>query len=431
MSSSSGNNDRPGVPPRMSAGSLPDDFPSVQFGVQSGKGRRVGALARYVFAATLVRSADGGAVVAIVLLAHAQGMPGWVAGLLGASITAPHLLGPFIARRLDTARDGRTVIALSAVLHGVLLGAAALLLPVTGAIWPAVLLFVSGIFGPMLTGGISSRLPSIAGPGQRSQRRAQSWDVASYGLSGTLGPAAVAWIAATSDPLTATLVLAGAAVVGAGAVLALPKQEPPGNPEDVPSPVRTLLLIWNRGPLRRTLALTVTVAFSVAALPIYAVAVAPAFGGAAAGGTLVAAYGIGNLLGSAGLMIRPLRRDADLLMSSLAAVVAATLVLVMFTPTLTTALPAFALAGIANAMFFAATLAARSEYAPTEIRGQVFIWVGALKITAGSAGTAVAGAAITHTVWAPLLLATVFTATAATTTTLQRHHSQRASNQSP
>jgi hypothetical protein len=207
-----------------------------------------------------------------------------------------------------------------------------------------------------------------------------------------------------SDALTATLVLAGAAVVGAGAVLALPRQEPPDTAVDVPSPGRTLGLIRARGPLRRTPGLTVAVAFSVAALPIYAVATAPAFGGAAAAGTLVAAYGIGNLLGSAGLMLRPLRRDADLLMSSLAVLVAATLILVMLTPTLPTSLIAFGPAGIANAMFFAATLAARSEYAPIEARGQIFIWVGALKIAAGSAGTAVAGATIAQTVWAPLLL---------------------------
>ena len=394
-------------------------------GAPRWKDRRAGPLARYVFAATLVRSADGGAVVAIVLLAHASGMPGWLAGLLGASITAPHLLGPLIARHLDTARDGRKVIAFSAVLHGGLLGAAALLLPVTVAIWPAMLLFVSGIFGPMLTGGISSRLPSIAGPEQRSQRRAQSWDVASYGLSGTLGPAAVAWIAAGSDALTATLVLAGAAVAGAGAVLALPKQEPPDKAVDVPSPRRTLSLIWERGPLRRTLGLTVTVAFSVAALPIYAVATAHAFGGASAAGTMVAAYGIGNLLGSAGLMLRPLRRDADPLMSSLAALVAATLILVMLTPTLPTSLIAFCLAGVANAMFFAATLAARSEYAPIEARGQVFIWVGALKIAAGSAGTAIAGATIEQTVWAPLLLATALTAAAATTSIIERSRPRR------
>lgn len=132
--------------------------------VPQGTEHRIGALARYVFTATLVRSADGGAVVAIVLLAHACGMPGWLAGLLGASITAPHLLGPFIARQMDTARDGRKVIAFSAVLHGVLLGTAALLMPVAWAVWPAILLFVSRIFGPMLTGGISSRLPSIACP---------------------------------------------------------------------------------------------------------------------------------------------------------------------------------------------------------------------------------------------------------------------------
>lgn len=75
-----------------------------------------------MLAATLVRSADGGAVVAILLLAHASGLPAWVSGLLGASITAPHLLGPFIARRLDTAADGRMVIAFSAVAHGALLG---------------------------------------------------------------------------------------------------------------------------------------------------------------------------------------------------------------------------------------------------------------------------------------------------------------------
>ncbi|MGK0714481.1 hypothetical protein ACR5KS_00175 [Leucobacter sp. W1153] len=246
-----------------------------------------------MFAATLVRSADGGAVVAIVLLASASGQPGWVSGLLGASITAPHLLGPFIARRLDTAKDGRKIIAVSAVIHGTLLGTAALLLPVTWAVIPALLLTLSGLFGPMLTGGISSRLPSIAGPSQQSQRRAQSWDVASYGISGTMGPAVVAAVAAATGPLAATLILAGAAILGAGAVLALPRQAPLDDLNAVPSPARTLMTIWRSGPLRRTLGLTIIVAFSVAVLPIYAVAIAPGLGGAAIAGTLVASYGIG------------------------------------------------------------------------------------------------------------------------------------------
>lgn len=107
-------------------------------------------------------------------------------------------------------------------------------------------------------------------------------------------------------------------------------------------------------------------------------------------------------------------------MSSLAALVAAALILVMLTPTLPASLIAFCLAGIANAMFFAATLAARSEYAPIEARGQVFIWVGALKIAAGSVGTAVASASVTQTVWVPLLLATALTAAAATASISER-----------
>ena len=39
---------------------------------------------------------------------------------------------------------------------------------------------------------------------------------------------------------------------------------------------------------------------------------------------------------------------------------------------------AFTVVGVANSLFFAVTLAARSEYSPLESRGQVFIWVGAL-----------------------------------------------------
>lgn len=123
-------------------------------------------------------------------------------------------------------------------------------------------------------------------------------------------------------------------------------------------------------------------------------------------------------------MIRPLRSEADRLMSFLAVLVAATLTLVILTPTLATSLVAFGLTGIANAMFFAATLAARSEYAPIQSRGQIFIWVGALKIAAGSAGTAVAGATTTSATWAPLAIATALTTLAATSSIIDRSHAR-------
>lgn len=90
-------------------------------------------------------------------------------------------------------------------------------------------------------------------------------------------------------------------------------------------------------------------------------------------------------------MVRPLRGDADQLTAVLAELVAATLFAVLAAGNVPVAIVVFTVAGMANSLFFAATLAARSEYAPRESRGQVFIWVGALKIAAGSAGTAAAG----------------------------------------
>lgn len=395
--------------------------------IDSGKSTVPGGLARYVLAATLARSADGGAVVAVVLLVTTSGAPGWLAGILGACITAPHLFGPLIARCLDTARDGRIVIALACIAHGLTLASAVLLYPVTPPIVPGLLLLASGLVGPLLTGGISSRLAAIAGSDRTSQRRAQGWDVATYGIGGTIGPALVAAVSAWADPAMAALILSGSTVVAAAVVRLLPYSPPAAVPSDVPRPGRTLLMMVGSGPLRRTLYLTVVVALSVAALPITAVAstgvlrVEPA-----AAGILTAAYGLGGLIGSAGVMIRPTRTDADPLMTWLGAAVGAALCGAALAGVFPAAIVAYAFAGLLNSYFFAATLAARSEYAPAEARGQVFVWVGALKITAGSAGTAVAGAMIASSAQLPLFLASGLIFVAVTVSVLDRYRNRTA-----
>ena len=271
-----------------------------------------GGLTRYVVAASLARLADAGGVVAIVLMVTTSGGAGWEAGLLGASIAAPHLLGPFVARRVDLARDGRNVIAIACVLHGVTLAAAVLLFPYVWPIVTAAILVASGLLGPLLTGGISSRLPAIAGPDRRHQRRAQGWDVATYGLAGTIGPTMVAVLSTWSSPTVAGLALAGVTFIAAAFVRLLPFAPAAGSPEEIPRPLRTLGIMLTSGPLRRTLYLTVIVALSVAVLPITAVASTSRLGIPAAGaGILIGAYGLGNLAGSAGVMLRPPRGEAD------------------------------------------------------------------------------------------------------------------------
>jgi hypothetical protein len=380
-----------------------------------------GGLARYVAAATLARTADGGAVVAIVLMVTTSGEPGWLAGLLGACITAPHLLGPLVARSLDSCRDGRVLIAWACIIHGATLAAAVLLYPVT---WPALtgfLLVASGLVGPLLTGGISSRLPAIAGPDRVSQRRAQGWDVATYGIGGTIGPSVVAAVSAWAGPTVAALILAAGTFVAAAVVRLLPYVPPAAVAAEVPRPARTLRLMAVTGRLRRMLYLTVTVAFSVAALPIAAVASTAMFHvQPAAAGVLTAAYGLGGLAGSAGVMCRPLRGDADRLVTRLAGLVAAALAVAALSGSFAPAVAAYAAAGVMNSYFFAATLAARSEFAPPQVRGQVFVWVGALKIAAGSAGTAAAGVVLTGAPQFPLFLAAAFILAVAGTSVLDR-----------
>jgi hypothetical protein len=313
------------------------------------------------------------------------------------------------------------VIALACVVHGATLAGAVLLLPVTHPAVPAALLVVSGLAGPLLTGGISSRLPALAGSDRTSQRRAQGWDVATYGIGGTVGPTLVAAISAWATPLLSGLVLAAATFVAAGMVLLLPYAAPAADTVDVPSPARTFVLMVTSGPLRRTLYLTMAVACSVAVLPITAVAGTGRFGVApAVAAVLTAAYGLGNLAGSAGVMIHPPSGEADRLMTRLALVVAAALLGVALMPEFALAVPAYAAAGVANAYFFAATLAARNEYAPVEARGQVFVWIGALKITAGSAGTAMAGAVAAVTVQLPLALVIAITTAFATLSSAER-----------
>ena len=86
------------------------------------------------------------------LLCVAEGgfeQPALVGGLLAAALTAPHLVAPWLAARMDRARDGRWLIAGGMAAFGVLLAAAtlalgrlplamvAVLVVLAGALWSA------------------------------------------------------------------------------------------------------------------------------------------------------------------------------------------------------------------------------------------------------------------------------------------------------
>jgi MFS family permease len=182
----------------------------------------------------------------------------------------------------------------------------------------------------------------------------------------------------------------------------------------------TLALIARTGHLRRTVYLTMIVALSVAALPITAVHMTKILGiEPATAAVLTAAYGLGNLIASIAVMVFPLTGGPDRLMRRLALGVVAGLLTVTASPAFAVSVAAYALTGILNALFFASTLAARTEYAPSRARSQVFIWVAALKITSGSAGTALACSLTGMSVRLPLIVGVLAVSAAVVTATIE------------
>jgi hypothetical protein len=354
-------------------------------------------LVRYGVAATLARGADGGAAVGLVLLAvdPAVGREhgAQIGGLLAVGLTAPHLLGPWVARLLDRAPDGRLVLAASSLTFGLVLAATSWLLGRAPAPAVALLVAIAGACGPMLTGGLSSRLAGIAS----DERRAEGWDAVTYGIGGTAGPAAVAALAGPFTPLAAMLALAGAAVAAAAVTLTLPRECNPTATGEGGLPVRAVLrLLVACGPLRRVGVVTLLTALSLGALGSV---IAVVFGSTltsrpGAGAALAAAFGLGNLAGSLLVTAFPLRGEPETMTARFALLMSACLALCAIAPSYPSALIAFFLAGASNAPFFTATLAARSRYSPSEARAQVFVSMAATKVAMASAGTALAGAAI-------------------------------------
>lgn len=376
--------------------------------------RAAGPLARYLVAATLARGADAGAAVGLVLLAvsPAAGLQHGVkaGGLLAAALTAPHLLGPWVARHLDRAHDGRRVLAAAFTAYGIALAAASLGLGHIPFALVLIAVVAAGACGPLLTGGLSSRLASIAGSGRpdghagatgderhdgrAGSGRAEGWDAVTYGLAGTLGPGLVAVLASATSPLAALLTLAAATVVAAAMTLTLPRTERAASSAATLAVREALRLLVAHGPLRRVGVATMLTAASFGALSVIAVMLGPSLTShASAGASLVAAFGLGNLAGSGLVTVFPLRGEPERLTTRWVVVMGAALGICALAPSYPLALAAFALAGASNAPFFTATLAARSRYSPPEARAQVFVSLAGVKVAMASAGTALAGAA--------------------------------------
>lgn len=358
--------------------------------------RSSGPLIRYLVTAALVRTAVGGAAVGLFsLTVHADPTGGGTAlgGLLAALLTAPYVAGPWLARMLDGARDGRVLLALSFVVFGVTLAASALLFGHTSDLVVAALIAVAGLCGPLVTGGLSSRLASIAGGNARSERRAEGWDSATYGIGNTFGPAAVGAVGALAGPLAAVVALGAAAVLAAGCVLTLPASEARAAGAVPALHVReTMRIIATVGQLRRVMVAMMLTALVAGGITVIATVLGGQLAAAAdAGPVLAATYGLGYLAGSVVVGLAPPRGEPERVAMILVVASAVAVAGCALAPNYLVALGVFALAGAASATLFTATLAVRSVYSPPRARAQVYVSMGGVKMAVASAGTALAG----------------------------------------
>ncbi|GLY15178.1 MFS transporter [Kineosporia sp. NBRC 101677] len=356
------------------------------------------ALTRYLIAATLARSADAGAPVGFVLLAGTvPGLhrPELVGALLVTCLMLPHLLGPLAGRRLDRSRDGRRLIAAVCVGYAVLIGAATLTLGHAPLALVLGLAALAGAGGPLLTGGLSSRLAALSPPDEHAQRRAQGLDSLSYGIGGTGGTALVASLAALTGPRVALLALAFTTLVAAALIRGLPPGEK-AVPADLVLPLRSALGLFTApGPLRRVMGTMLVVAFPNGAVAVIAVALADDLDvSAGTAGLLTAVFGLGYLIGSLILIAWPLPGEPERSVAVTVAVVSIFFACCAVAPNYVVASVAFFLLGASNAPYFTATLAARSRYSPPGARAQVFVTMAALKVGSSAAGSAAAGVAI-------------------------------------
>ena len=370
---------------------------------------RANALARFILAAILVRTCTGGAAVAVILLAKNSGADGSLIGVLTACLTVPHVVGPIYGRWLEKAKNPFFIIAVACLFFAIFFQMTIWNIG-TWSTWLVVIsLLVCGACSSFLMGGLSTQLNRLVSDDLTAKRRAQSWDAMTYGMGLTIGPMFIALLTLQySTDLTISILMC-LPLLAAVIILTLPK--PAHNKEggcvDMFTMQQVFITLWQTPALKTTLLMTSGAAFSFAALPVLAVFLSETFGqGQEKGALLVTLYGVGCLCGATALIFKPMLKEALLLLRNIGILLVVCLILVVISSYLSfvACMLAYWICGVINSLFFAATIAARTEYAPEAGAAQIYMWVAAAKITAASAGAFAAGVLVEQLISLPMFL---------------------------
>ncbi|GIJ43956.1 MFS transporter [Virgisporangium aliadipatigenens] len=351
-------------------------------------------LARYLLVAALVRLADEGARVAIVLLAVDRTGDAALGGILVAALMIPHVVAaPLIGAYGDRTRRPRLFYTVALLTFASSLAGCALLVGGAPA-WTAVVVVVlGGCCAPLATGGLSSLLKELV-PAKR-RPRAYSFDVLTYNTAGIVGPAFAALLAARIDARPAALVAAAVAACGALLVLTLPLRERVASGPRPPMAAGVVVL-WTDPVLRAITFASSLGAIGIGVLPIAATVLATErTGDATDAGLLISAYAVGGLIGSlANARFTPWVERPQRLVIWGTLVGAVPLMCVPLGGGMPVAVVLFALSGFTTGPVASGQFGVRDRYAPAPVHTQVFTISAGIKVSSGAVGAAVAGATI-------------------------------------
>jgi len=346
---------------------------------------------RYLAAAVLVRLADEGSRVVLVLLALQRTGSATVGGFLVAAFVFPHVVAaPWAGLLVDRAAQPQRILAAAASCFAAALACAALMIGnvALGAVFA--LLVLGGCCGPVITGSLTSQLPALVA--RTALPRAFGLDSLSYNVAGIVGPALGAVIAGAFSPAAAMFSLVASAAIGGGLLAILPIDATVSRPQVQAPHLTGIVTVFRQRVLGLVTAASSVGQVGAGSLPVVAAILAARHHHAAAAGYLMAAYASGGLIGSIAWTLRPAgaRKAPLVVMVALVASGVPLAIAAAIHPLLPTAV-FFAMSGLFLGPMVGALFTARHDEAPPQLRAQVFAVGAGVKTTAGACGAALAG----------------------------------------
>ena len=359
------------------------------------------ALPRYLFAATLSRSATESAGPALLIVAIATLGNATTGSYLVASLTASAAIaGPFVGALLDRSSSPRRGFAIAMTVMALGLAAIALLIARAPFAVTAVLAAIAGVGYPAITGAWSAQLPRLV-PADLL-KKAYSSDAATYSIAAVAAPplAAALISVSTTAPLWLPVILL---VVAIAFLRIVPLHSHPRDPQ-APSLLANLRegigTIVRGASLRRTTIITVIGFGGQAAIFVSAPLLAQQLTGSLQfTGVVLGSFALGGVLSALWFARRPVERpDRAIILSMILSGIM--LILVGVAPSTWTLLVAAFLMGATEPPLVAGMFQVRQREAPSHVQAQVFTTSASLRLTAFAVATAICGALIPIGVWA-------------------------------